>query len=386
MKDRLAIIGASYLQKPLLMKARDMGFETHVFAWQEGAVCEPLADCFYPISIIDIESILRICQEIKPQGIVSIGSDLAGITVNRVAAELGLIGNTLDCTKRTTQKFLMREGLRECGMPCPRYWLLEDANPLPELMERDYPLIVKPVDRSGSRGVTLVKEKTDLASAIQAAREESFCKQVILEQFVEGRELSVESISWQGKHYILQFTDKETTGAPHFIEKAHHQPADLTIDQVEELSKIITESLNCLGIEYGASHSELKITSNGEIYIIEIGARMGGDCIGSHLVQLSTGYDYVKGVIEVAVGQFQEPVLSQLAHSGIHYLFTQPGRLNSVALNLNLAIVDHQVLAQIGDSLPEITDSSQRPACYLYQSDKRLAFDPKVVSLITCNE
>lgn len=360
-----------------------MGFETHVFAWQEGAVCEPLADCFYPISIIDIESILRICQEIKPQGIVSIGSDLAGITVNRVAAELGLIGNTLDCAERTTHKFLMREGLRECALPCPRYWLLEDANPLPELMERDFPLIVKPVDRSGSRGVNLIKEKTDLAPAIQAAREESFCKQVILEQFVEGRELSVESISWQGKHYILQFTDKETTGAPHFIEKAHHQAADLTVDQVVELSKIITESLNCLGIEYGASHSELKITSNGEIYIIEIGARMGGDCIGSHLVELSTGYDYLRGVIEVATGSFSVPLILKSKNSGVHYVFPPAGLLDAIVFKGDDYVVEHDILAGLGDMIPEITNSAQRPGYYIYQSDRKMQFDPEQLILHT---
>ena len=114
----LAIIGASYLQKPLVLKAREMGFETHVFAWEDGAICKEVADHFYPISITEVDEICDICQRIQPKGIVSIGSDLATVAVNRVAEKLGLIGNSLACTEVTTNKYLMRERLKTGGIPC----------------------------------------------------------------------------------------------------------------------------------------------------------------------------------------------------------------------------------------------------------------------------
>lgn len=383
MRDRLAIIGASYLQKPLVEKAREMGYETHVFAWEAGAVCKDIADHFYPVSITETDEILRICRKIQPKGIVSIGSDLATVAVNQIAEKLGLIGNSLECTQVTTNKFLMRERLHSRGIPSPRYWLAESGGSVPELEEADLPLIVKPVDRSGSRGVTLVRDRSELIHAILAARAESFCSQVIIEQFIEGRELSVESISWQGKHYILQFTDKETTGSPHFIEKAHHQPADLTAGQVMALSQVITESLDCLGIEYGASHSEIMIDPRGDIYVIEIGARMGGDCIGSHLVQLSTGYDYLKAVVEIAAGSFNEPVMTMVNHSGIHYVFPPPGLLNAVIFKGDDHVVDHEILVGMGERIPEIINSSQRPGYYIYQACQKMAFDPEQLVLQT---
>ncbi len=376
---KLAIIGASYLQKPLVHKALEMGYETHVFAWEDGAVCKALADHFYPVSITEVDEICKICQRIQPRGIVSIGSDLATVVVNRVADKLGLIGNSLECTKLTTNKFLMRERLKASGIPCPDYSLAVEGEPC----GISFPLIVKPVDRSGSRGVSLVRDVSSLAAAVQEARAQSFSAQVIIEQYVEGRELSVEAISWQGRHYILQFTDKETTGAPHYIEKAHHQPAELSASQKESLVRLTRKSLDCLMVKNGASHSEFKITASGEMYLIEVGARMGGDCIGSDLLRLSTGYDFVRGVIEVAVGSFEEPVLSQPAHAGIHYVFPQPGTLWEVLFIPGSQVVHHEVLAEVGDAIAPISDSSQRPAYYIYQGKQRMPYDPDVLRLIT---
>ena len=157
----LAIIGASYLQKPLVLKAREMGFETHVFAWEDGAICKEVADHFYPISITEVDEICDICQRIQPKGIVSIGSDLATVAVNRVAEKLGLIGNSLACTEVTTNKYLMRERLKTGGIPCPGYWLAGKNGSDLEVNPNDFPLIVKPVDRSGSRGISLVKDRSE---------------------------------------------------------------------------------------------------------------------------------------------------------------------------------------------------------------------------------
>ena len=384
--QKLAVIGASYLQKPLVLKAREMGFETHVFAWEDGAVSKAVADHFYPVSITEVDEICAICRRIKPQGIASIGSDLATVTVNRVAEKLGLIGNSLECTEVTTNKFMMRERLKDSSIPCPKYWLAGKNGSDLDVKPKDFPLIVKPVDRSGSRGVSLAKDRSELIDAIQAAREQSFSAQVIIEQFIEGREFSVESISWQGRHYILQFTDKETTGAPHYIEKAHHQPAELSVSQKESLARLTRKSLDCLMVKNGASHSEFKITASGEMYLIEVGARMGGDCIGSDLVRLSTGYDFVKGVIEVAVGKFEEPVLTDIWHSGIHYIFPAPGVLSAIIFKGDDHVVSHDILIGMGETIPDIMHSSQRPGYYIYQAAKRMDFDPLKLVLRTVED
>ena len=91
---KIAIIGASYLQNPLILKAKEMGFETHVFAWRAGDIGEQTADHFYPISIVEKEEILNQCRKIHPDAVCTIASDLAGVTVNYVANALGLPANS----------------------------------------------------------------------------------------------------------------------------------------------------------------------------------------------------------------------------------------------------------------------------------------------------
>ena len=170
-------------------------------------------------------------------------------------------------------------------------------------IEITYPIIVKPVDRSGSRGITKLTTPEGLEEAIESAKIQGFDKHALVEEFATGQEYSVEFISWQGEHHFLAMTKKYTTGAPHFIETAHLEPAPISNEKLEEVKNVVIHALNSLEIQNGASHSELKISKDGRIAIIEIGGRMGGDCIGSNLVELSTGIDFVKAVIQVALGE-----------------------------------------------------------------------------------
>lgn len=366
---KLVIVGANNFQLPLIKKAKELGMETHVFAWEKGAVGKEFADRFYPISIIEKERILKEVAGIKPDGIVSIASDLAIATVNHVAAKLGLIGNSLACTMVTTNKYAMRECLSQGGLPCPKYTMSVDLEEISGICG-DFPLIVKPTDRSGSRGVTKVSNEKDMAGAIARARSESFIGGHIVEQFIVGQEYSVEMISWQGEHYFLQITEKETSGEPYYVEKAHHQPAALPVLLQEKVIALVKKSLTCLGVESGASHSEILLTAEGEIYIVEIGARMGGDYIGSHLVELSTGYDFVKGVIDIALGNFDGIRKSEPMYSGIYYIFAKPGILNIIISHAEKhpEIVFSEVYCKIGNEMKEVKESNERAASYIYRS------------------
>lgn len=303
---KMAIIGASYLQVPLIEKCKSMGIETHVFAWAANDVGEKIADFFYPISIIEKEAILLKCKEIGIDGICSIASDLAVVTVNYVAEKLNLVGNGSENTILSTNKHNMRKAFEKSGDPSPKSIMVHSMEDI--RTELTYPVIVKPLDRSGSRGVFKVYEKGELETAIGAAEEQGFIKNALVEEFVEGREYSVECISYKGVHYFLAMTLKYTTGSPHFIETGHIEPAPVSAEMKEQVQKIIFHALDSLQIKFGASHSEVKIDQEGKVQIIEIGARMGGDFIGSTLVEHSTGIDFVKAVVQTALGQ--EPDLT----------------------------------------------------------------------------
>ena len=319
MKENLVIIGANDFQNPLILRAKELGYETHVFAWQCGDVGERTADVFHPVSIVELAEILEACRPLRPAGVCSIGSDLAAITVNYVAEGLGLVGNGMDSAVTATNKHRMRLAFERAGLPSCKSIQVEEDTDLAALPLR-YPVIVKPTDRSGSRGIRKVCDPAELPEAIAFAREPSFEKKVLVEEFAEGREYSVEYLS----------------------------------------------VLDSLGVRFGASHTELKVDEGGAIRIIECGARMGGDCIGSDLVPLSTGVDFVRGVIDVACGH--APDLSPV----------QPGRIAAVRFIFSQEDLD--ALRRIEASCPqnlfrvsaidpidghEIRDSSTRYGYYI---------------------
>lgn len=322
---KLVIIGANDFQNQLILKAKTLGYETHVFAWRDGAVGEKTADYFYPISIIEKDSILEKCREIQPDGICSIASDLAAITVNYVAEALGLPCNATKYTEIQTNKYAMRRALSEAGIPCPQFVLADENSDLPKLVKGlQFPVIVKPTDRSGSRGIMKLETLHGMEQAVQEACAASFEKRAIIEEYIVGQEYSIETISYRGKHHFLAVTKKFTTGAPHFIETGHCQPSDLSEEIASHAKAEMFRALDALCVENSAGHGEFRVDDQGNVRFIEIGARMGGDCIGSDLVYLSTGHDFLKMVIDVACGQ--EPELNAMPSckkAEIRFLFSQ---------------------------------------------------------------
>jgi len=210
-----------------------------------------------------------------------------------------------------------------------------------------------------------------LQSAIERACNESFQKKAVIEEFVEGKEISVESISYKGIHYILQITDKVTTEAPFFVELEHHQPSTLPDNIKQRVKGIVLNALDALHIQYGASHAELKITQDGDIRVIEIGARMGGDFIGSDLVKLSTGYDFLKGVIDVALGTFEEPKQTDNKCAGVYFLCKETESILPIIENADK--FSEIVKAEVTDPvLRNVEQSADRSGYYIYQSNKKV--------------
>ena len=355
---KIAIIGASYLQAPLIEKAKQLGLETHVFAWAANDVGERIADCFYPISIVEKEEILSKCVEIGVDGVCTIASDLAVITANYVADKMGLVGNSLECTLKSTNKHEMRNCFEMNGDPSPKSIRVSSVDDLKEI-ELSYPVIVKPLDRSGSRGITKLESADGLEDAIRGAIEQGFEDAALVEEFVEGKEYSVEYISWEGTHSFLALTYKYTSGAPHFIETGHLEPAPIDEDKLSEIKRVTEHALDSLGIKYGASHTEIKINKDGIIKIIEIGGRMGGDFIGSTLVKLSTGVDFVEQVIRVSLGEEPNIIIEQGDYAGVRFIFDKTGVdvFNRLKEERSDLLIDYEI-NEITEN--KVTDSASR--------------------------
>lgn len=364
MGTTLAIIGASYLQEPLVLKAREMGLRTICFAWAEGAVCKDLCDVFYPVSITEKEEILRICRQEQIDGICTIASDVAAPTVAYVAEQMGLTGNSYQAAVCAHNKHLMREALVAAGVDCPGYRVVTNTVQ-PNINGLELPLIVKPSDRSGSMAVTKITDWSQLQPAVNEALQASLEHEALIEEFIEGHEISVEMLSCRGIHYPLQITDKVTTGAPHFVELAHHQPSSLPFELQQRIFSITCQALDALGLTNGAAHAEYKITASQRVVVMEIGGRMGGDFIGSTLVPLSTGYDFLKGVIEVALGRLIVPVKTFSHHSGVYFLSGQTPKvlpyIQQAQRYPNIVTAE-----QTSEELRELTCSADRSGYFIY--------------------
>lgn len=314
---KLAILGANKAHLPLILKAKEMGLETFCFAWLKGADCRNFADHYYDISITDKERIAEVCKRESVDGIISNALEPAVPTVAYVSEQLKLNGISYEAALRSRNKYLMRKTVAQtstCNQPF--FFLYEGALP----SRVCYPAIVKPIDGSCSNGVTLVQNDENLLNAIERAKNATGTSKVLIEQFISGCEVSVESISFHGKHHILTVTDKETTGAPYFVETAHHQPSQLSPSILAKIRNETAAILDSLELFNCASHAEFKIDSSGNVYFIEVGARGGGDFISYELVELSTGYDYVKGMIQVALNDFEMPNLTNEWSSGVYFL------------------------------------------------------------------
>lgn len=367
MKKRIAVIGANDFQNPLILKAKELGYETFVYAWKNGDVGEKTADHFIPISIVNKEEIWKDCKEKKVIAAVSIGSDLATHTVNYIQRKLGNPCNPIITDYISTNKYAMRNAFLENQVRCPKYIRVSSIPSINSLSQMKYPLIVKPTDRSGSRGIHKVYDYNELCVAVTDSCNLSFEKSAIIEEYIDGEEFSCESISNNGIHQILAFTKKSTTGAPNFIETGHSEPADISKELSEIFSLEICKGLDALQIKYGASHTEFKIDNSNNIWIIEIGARMGGDCIGSDLVPLSTGYDYVRMVIDSAIGnKLNFDLIHDPKSSEIRFILTEEdlSQYNKLYLQDPKAIIRKSNFNYNFED--RVNDSSTRHGYYIY--------------------
>jgi len=370
MKKKLAIICACSEQIPLVKKAKEMGIETHCFAWDKEErhyVCKGIADYYYPISIIEKEKILNVCKKNKIDGVTSIMRDFSIPTVAYVAQNMGLIGNSYEDVLIPRNKYKAHQAFMKNKVNSPRFAISEDGQ-IPNIVGFKYPLIVKPVDSHASAGVIKVDSENDLQQAIFFAQKKSFIGHIIIEEFIDGSEHSVDSISWEGKHYVLGIKDKELSSD--FILLHEHYPSQLSSKNQEIMKAETLKALDSINFKYGASNTQFKITESGEIFTIEINPRMAGDYSFVQL-KLNNGYDYLKGVINTALGQFEEPVFTNCKYSGIYYLHKEAEWVRQIIENKDR---EQEIVEAVFFPKNEIFNGKE--GYFIYQSDRRRSWKP----------
>lgn len=324
------IVGASVLQLPAILKAKEMGLHVAVVDFNTQAVGIPYADQYYNASTMDEDAVLAAAEDYQPDGIMTLATDMPMRGVAMTSDKLHLHSINYETAVRATDKYDMIKAFKENNVPSPWYFAVDTLEEL-KAHEADvtFPCIIKPTDNAGSHGVAKVYNFQELLENYGYAHSCSRHGKVIVEEYLDGPEVSVEVMVVGGNVNILQITDKITTEAPHFVELGHTQPSRLQSATQDAIRKVTVAACQAIGIDKGPAHVEMKVTRRGPV-MIELGARMGGDNITTHLVPLSTGIDMVGSTIKVAMGE--QPDIEPTLHCGsaIRYFEVPFGTIKAI--------------------------------------------------------
>ncbi len=302
----ILILGAGLMQVPAIRIAKSKGWRVIVADGNPHAMARELADRFEVVDLKDREGLLTVargCAENTPlDGVFTAGTDFSS-SVAWVAEKMGLPGMPYAVAMRATDKSLMREAFMKAGVPSPRFaaWTGE-GDPAAALDSgMTFPLVVKPVDNMGSRGVIRVDDEAGLADACRAALRLSRSSRVIVEQFMEGRELSLDAVVYRGGITVCGVADRHIFFPPSFVEMGHTMPTDLDEAVVRKAEEVFRAGIRAIGIDNGAAKGDIKMTPRGPM-IGEIAARLSGGYMSGWTFPLSSGIEVTEAAMNIAVG------------------------------------------------------------------------------------
>lgn len=376
---KLMILGASILQLPAIEQAKKMGVQVIAVDMNPEAIGFKVDGITKEvISTIDIPAILEAARRHKIDGIMTLATDMPMQAVAVVAKELNLVGISSDTAIKATNKAAMREALKEAGVPVPLFYRVsskqEYLDAVESVRKSGYKCIIKPADNSGSRGIDLLENfnAETVERAFEYSKQSSRSGDLMVEEYMEGPEVSVETLSVNGECHVIQITDKLTTGAPYFVEMGHSQPSRHSQEIKRRIEEVAIAANRAIGIENGPSHTEIKVTKDGP-KVVELGARLGGDNITTYLVPLSTGVNMVECCIKIALAEKPDLSKKQEKASAIRYFDIEYGKIKNISGIEDAKAVPGVkqifVVHGIGDTMNGIKSSGDRAGFIIAQSD-----------------
>ena len=351
----------------LIKAAKALGVRSVVIDPDPEAPGNAFADHFEVVGPLDYNLTKKIALKYNVYGIVTSQMENPLRIMAKLAKELNLIFPLPEVIERCRNKYLMKLAFLRHDIPCAKGILINKKEKITIRLLEDlsFPLIMKPADAHSSKGVYRVTDFEDLLKYESESRNFSSDHSVIIEEFIEGPEYSIEAIIHKGKTTIIQHTEKIITPYPRTVELGHIQPAGLSLKQKIEIDTLVAKAIKTLGIDNSATHTELKISKYGPV-IIEIGARLGGDYISSYLTNSSTGVNMDKAAIQVAMGLEPDTDIKEKAYSYIRYIELPQGKKvkqidDWQEFLKNENVVHANVSIKIGDIVPIISDSAKRP-------------------------
>jgi len=358
---KLLILGAMEMHVPLILRAKELGYYVIVCDYIPEAPGHKLADESYLDSTTDLNAILTLSQKLKIDGIMTYNSDPAAPTAAYVAEKMGLPGNPYRTVQIMSEKNLFREFLKDNNLNYPRFGNYQNKEEaLQHLDDFDYPVILKPVDSSGSKGVTVVYEKENVSNAIDVALNKSRNKRFIIEEYIEpfGRQLHGDGFVKDGKLEFLYLGDH------HFDSKINNlvpysttYPTEHSSEIVDACKEQLQNFFTKVGFKNGGFNVELRVSkSNMKPYIIDIGARNGGN-FTPKVIEFGSGFNFMDRALKLSAGDSIEDIkMTDKIYNFVSYLIlhsNKNGVLNNITLSekIKSRILEEHIYVKPGDKV-----------------------------------
>jgi len=264
------------------------------------------ADVAVVEDIKDIDKMTVVGKKYKVDGVMVHAVEIPHI-VSRVAKALGLPGIDPKVADRATFKYERIAHLKKAGLNVPEFEVVKNLDEALKAANKiGYPVVVKPTDNAGARGVKLVKNEQELKEAFEESKSYRQEKsKILIEQYLEGQEISTESLVYNGKIYTTGFGDRNYTRqnefSPYFVEDGHNVPSVLPAKIQKEILVEVERAIKALGITWGVAKGDILLHKN-KVYVIEMAARTSGGWFCAGTVPLATGVHILKPLIKMAVG------------------------------------------------------------------------------------
>ncbi len=325
--DYLLIVGASYEQEVLIQKAKEMGFRTVVIDIDENAPGLAIADRKAILSTLDIDSAIEIAKEYNIVGVLTNASESAIMTVAHVAQSLFLPGNSIDVANKSTNKELMKCAYRENNLPTANYFTLsQEDEAVYAANSIGYPCIIKPIDGAGSRGVLRIDNEHEVIGAMKYSVSYSKLKRCIIEEFIEGIEMSADALSYNGKTEILALSEKRKfNSARNNVAMNIIYPPRFSKNELLNAKELIIDAVNAIGITDGPSHTEIIRRGKNDFMLLETASRGGGFYTFSKVVPAITGIDTMAQLVNQAIGRPIEIIPKKNNAAVLRFIDAKPG-------------------------------------------------------------
>lgn len=367
MKRRLMILGASRYYVRSILAAGELGCEVLVTDRNPRAEGFQHADYHEVVDITDIEGSIRLANKYEISGVVAV-NDFGVRTAAAIAKELGLVGISPKVAEYATNKAWMRKKWEEASVPSVRFRVVNTIDEAYCAVEelKAWPLVLKPADSrgGGSRGVSVINNKDQLQNAFKFAQSFYEDKSVIIEEFIEGVEHSLETITYEERTYVLAVSDKVKTPLPYRVDKTVIYPTIFGRSDLQRIHDVGKAAVRALGINVGAAHVEMCTTKDGP-KLFEIGARCGGGGTPDPIIPFLTGIEMSKEVVRIAIGERPMRLIPSYSKGCVYRFITpEPGFIKNIRgiekVRSFRNILDCKLMVREGDEIRQVRTGGDR--------------------------